>query len=308
MNHHDWPALPRLQALVVDQMSKSLIPLLLSLVGGAPRLQMAELWDPERAWRPIKGDALISRLASLSQLESLGVSSCFLSVMHRTGFPALRTLSIEEEPEDITAGALMVRPFFRSTTSKLIIQNLRIPAAPLLIQVFLHQLLTSDDVPLRELGGRWSSLPEPIQPIPPIILSEILAAPRLLGISSPVTPNATCLRVPPYRPAQSGDQFLIRTYTPTRASTETLTHCRSQRSVYMHSPGSSTRLYRAERVCREHTAYRGQCVPANILSQVYTILGSSAAWHEPGRQLELPVKGWAVLREWHRSVMADTRE
>lgn len=73
-------------------------------------------------------------------------------------------------------------------------------------------------------------------------------------------------------------------------------HCRSYAASYMHE--TKGKLYRAKNVWEEYTDYAGHCVPADILSRIYTISGVRGDWVQPGRNLELAEEAWEVLTEW----------
>jgi hypothetical protein len=144
-------------------------------------------------------------------------------------------------------------------------------------------------------------LPEPIRAIRPEILQKIHQAKNLEVIQSPgLVDNEHTEYDNEYwgstRPAKNYDRFvLIRTYC---SSDGIFTHCRSFSSQFCHVTDGDQRVHRAQDVWEEYTDYKGECVPANILSAVYTALDSNVGWAVPGRGLEFPNAASKVLQRW----------
>lgn len=173
--------------------------------------------------------------------------------------------------------------------------------------------------------GESRGLPPPIRPISSATLINLLAAPKLLLIQMPGSPDKE--RGLPCSPedwnywgsrpcfASHDRAVLIRTYEYKPSATDRVdqdgydcrrqvfTHCRSYSAHHSHIDEGI--IHRSDDVWEEHVDYQGFCPPGNVLAEVYSMLGEHAGWKVPGRGLTLPEEAWNVLRRWEANLQAE---
>ncbi|RSH82260.1 hypothetical protein EHS25_005970 [Saitozyma podzolica] len=284
----DWPTLPSLRHLEVDEMHSVFSGMLEELVAAAPSLHHATFRDPDSEWQPKEEDPLLCALRRCSKLKYLGVSSlCAGKMEDQGGFDSLEQLSLEQQDGSNELPQLL---------------SIKIPAwLPNLRHLFLYPSLQSEQYIPWCWGGEWLSLPEPIKSIPSHILSQIHQSPHLEVIQFPELRWKEQTKADPEywgsnRPYRLHDRFiLVRTYIHP-ADGRVFTHCRSYSAQFRKVLGH--RVFGAENVWEEHTDYDGELVPANVLSAVYHQAGNTTVWTEPGRNVQLIAPAWEVLRRW----------
>lgn len=165
--------------------------------------------------------------------------------------------------------------------------------------------------------GEGRGLPPPIRPITPSTLISILAAPKLLLIQLPGSPekergiptideewdywgSRACL-------VAHDRGVLVRTYESAitmdggeGGRREVFVHCRSYSAHHSHIDEGI--IHRSDNVWEEHVDYQGECPPGSVLAEVYCLLGESAGWKIPARGKVLPEEAWEVLRSWKASL------
>jgi hypothetical protein len=112
----DWPTLPSLRHLEIDEMHSVFSGMLEELVAAAPSLHHATFRDPDSEWQPKEDDPLLCALRRCSKLKYLGVSSlCARHMEDQGGFDSLEQLSLEQQDGSNEPPQLLVRTVPYST-------------------------------------------------------------------------------------------------------------------------------------------------------------------------------------------------
>ncbi|WVQ79746.1 hypothetical protein IAT38_001846 [Cryptococcus sp. DSM 104549] len=280
----EWPSLPLLERLEVDDVDGSLSSMLASLVSGSGRIQYIGLRDPECTWRPDYGDPLIEELGQRSEVGYLGLGYPAFDVLTKRGYvPSVERLSIIDRDVQNTL------PLLQAHT---------IPQCSSVKELFLYgPRYTACGTATWSWSSPWQGLPSPVRGIDETILLALHSNPFLSIIHFPTcfnlddSPSDDLAWTGSPWPGTSERVVLIRTYVN---QGETFTHCRSFTSHHEHVDKGL--VHEAEQVWEESTDYEGRRVGGGALAEVYMAAGEDVGWTKPGRGLAMVEEAWAILR------------